>query len=60
MPPTMNNKDQKGKPDREIVLGEVKSLDTDCKVLLGLVVRKLVENYPQVICCHVASLHDLP
>ena len=58
MSPTTNNEDRK--PDRKIVLGEVKSLNTNCKVLLGLILRKLVENHPQVVRRHIASLHDLP
>ena len=47
-------------PDRKIVLREVKSLDTHSKVLLDMILRKLVENHPQVIRRHIASLHDLP
>ena len=47
-------------PDGKIVLREVKSLDTDGKVLFGLVLRKFVENHPQIICGHIASLYDLP
>ena len=47
-------------PDGKIVLREVKSLDTYGKVLFGLILRKFVENHPQIICGHIASLYDLP
>ena len=33
-------------PDRKIILGEVKSFDTDGKLLLRLILRKMVVNHP--------------
>ena len=63
LPHALNNQEQikrMEEPDGKIVLREVKSLDTNGKVLFGLVLRKFVENHPQIICGHIASLYDLP
>ena len=47
------------KPDRKIVLGEVKTLDTDSEVLLGFILSQPVVNHSQVIPCYTTRREHL-
>ena len=44
------------KPDRKVDVWESETFDTNGKSLLGLVLRKLVENHPQIVCRYSARL----
>ena len=46
-------------PHRNVVLGEVEALDTDGEILLCFVLRQLVVNHPQVVCCSATRLQRL-
>ena len=43
-------------PDRKVNVREGETFDTNSKSLLGLILRKLVENHPQIVCRNNARL----